>query len=248
MDTYHDPKSVNIDNPDPALPPIPVHRDPNRGMYYPCTHPDCNHMSILNTNPAQHQVHCKLLQRDLQAAIVGAGAPQQIQKPQQTTQHTQRRHLHARRSANQPLSSSSSSSHSVATVPRPPKKSTSLNARFASKPSTSTSSQLLRSVEQLTNTVYRFEQRLDRQARTIDGMGKQFDWLVDQVENIRIQTASMEAHTESIRINMDLMEDLLGGLLQDSGELKKELRGLQASRGKSGVKFEDLGDQHDMDL
>lgn len=82
----------------------------------------------------------------------------------------------------------------------------------------------------------------------MDGMSKQMDWVIDQVEEIRTQNESLGTHTESIRINMDLMEDLLGGLLQDNGELKKDLKGLRASGGKFVVKFEDLGHQHDMHL
>jgi hypothetical protein len=72
-------------------------------------------------------------------------------------------------------------------------------------------------------------------------MSKQLDWLMNQTKEIRTQNASLETHTESIRIDMDMMEDHLGGLWQDNYELKTQLKGLRQSSSKEGVKSEDHG-------
>ncbi|KAF8914837.1 hypothetical protein BGZ58_005638, partial [Dissophora ornata] len=37
---------------------ITVYRDPNQGNYYPCPHHDCDHISILSSDPLSHHKSC----------------------------------------------------------------------------------------------------------------------------------------------------------------------------------------------
>ncbi|KAF8946867.1 hypothetical protein BGZ47_011106 [Haplosporangium gracile] len=238
MQTYHELLPAVILSPDPSLPRITVHRDPNREMYYPCPHPDCNHTSILRTNPTQHQNHCKFVQRDLQAAAAAAAiidssqptlarrqaqpdrqaaaivvSPQQTQ---QTTRRSQRQRRSTQGGAHQPLLSLSSAH--LAAAPFPP---------VGSAPTNTTAfafTQLLITMDQLTDMVDRIDKRLGEHTKAMNTMNGQIVWLMDQVDEIRSQNASLEAHTESIQIDMGMMEDHLGGLLEDSYKLGRAER------------------------
>ncbi|KAG0276153.1 hypothetical protein BGZ96_003453 [Linnemannia gamsii] len=63
MTRYHDPRPVFIPNPIAGRPPLKIQRDPARRMCYPCPHPKCDHISILKTDPRQHQLVCEYRDR-----------------------------------------------------------------------------------------------------------------------------------------------------------------------------------------
>ncbi|KAH7030369.1 hypothetical protein BKA57DRAFT_523570 [Linnemannia elongata] len=245
MKTYHERNPVFLPNPDPSLPRIAVNRDPNRGMYYPCPHPECDHTSILRTNPEQHQNHCKFVQRDRKAIKAAAAitSPQptlvrrqswrdrqaaNIIAPPQQTQPTMRPSLRqcrlTLRHADQP--SSSPSSARLAAAPFPPTGS----APNSNNVPASEVTQLQTTMDHIADTVDRLDKRLDKHTKAMSGMSEQMDWAMDQFNKIRAQNASLEAHTESIRIDMGLMEDLLGGLLKDTYKLKEGLKCLREGR------------------
>ncbi|KAF9139775.1 hypothetical protein BGX30_007487 [Mortierella sp. GBA39] len=242
MQIYHGPNPVVIPNPDPSLPHITVNRDPNRGMYCPRPHPECDYTSILRTNLLQHQNHCKFVQRDLKAARapIDITSPQPTlarrqslrdrhaanivtphQQTQSTSQPSQRQLRPTSHNAGQ--SSSSFSSARSAAAPFPPTGS----APNSNNTTASTVTQLLTTMDHIANTVNRLDKQLDKNTKAMSGMSEQMEWVMDQVDEIRVQNASLEAHTESIRIDMGMMEDHLGGLLKDAYEIKAVLKGLR---------------------
>ncbi|KAF9152952.1 hypothetical protein BG015_004383 [Linnemannia schmuckeri] len=257
MQTYHELLPAVILSPDPSLSRITVHRDPNRGMYYPCPHPDCDHTSILRTNPTQHHNHCKFVQRDLNAAVAAAAsidsfqptlARQQAQPDQQTaaivvppqqTQQTIRRSQRqlrtTQRDVRQPLSSSSLAR--LAAAPFPPAGSAPTNI------TASAFTQLLTTMDQLADKMDRIDKRLGKHTKAMNTMSEQMEWLMDQADEIRSQNASLEAHTESVRIDMGMMEDHLGGLFENTYEFRKELRGLRKDGGKAAIAVKDHKDK-----
>lgn len=85
-------------------------------------------------------------------------------------------------------------------------------------------------MDHIADTVDRLDKRLDKHTKAMSKMTEQMDWAMDQFNKIRAQNASLEAHTESIRIDMGLMEDLLGGLLKDTYKLKEGLKSLREGR------------------
>lgn len=60
---YHDPEPAEITTADGSLEKLLIHRDPKRGMYYPCPHEECDHASILRTTPEKHHRRCHLFKR-----------------------------------------------------------------------------------------------------------------------------------------------------------------------------------------
>jgi hypothetical protein len=75
-------------------------------------------------------------------------------------------------------------------------------------------------------------------------MGEQMDWLADQVDEIRTQNASLESHTEYLRIDAGLVEDHLGDLMQDNRKIKEQMRGLREDVGRFGLSFGGFRHQH----
>ncbi|KAG0276366.1 hypothetical protein BGZ96_003339 [Linnemannia gamsii] len=75
MTTYHDPRPIELANWAAGGKPLQIHRDPRRNMRFPCTHPECDHLSILRSGPYQHMRHCKFIKRDLQRAAVKSSYP-----------------------------------------------------------------------------------------------------------------------------------------------------------------------------
>ncbi|KAG9061668.1 hypothetical protein KI688_007249 [Linnemannia hyalina] len=242
MQIYHGPDPVVISNPDPSLPHIRVDRDPNREMYYPCPHPECDYKSILRTNPLQHQKHCKFVLRDLKAARapIDITSPQptltrrqswrdphaaNIVAPRQQTQPTrqpsQRQFRPTFHYADQP--SSSSSSARLAAAPFPSTGST----PNSNNTTASIVTQLLTTMDDIGNTVDRLNKQLDKNTKIVSKMNEQTKWVMDQVDEIRAQNASLEAHTESMRIDMGMTEDHLGALWMDTYKIKVALKGLR---------------------
>lgn len=86
-------------------------------------------------------------------------------------------------------------------------------------------------MDHIADTVDRLDKQIDKHTKTMSGMSEQMEWVKYQFDVIRAQNASLEAHTESIRIDMGMMEDHLGGLLQDTYKLKEGLKGLREGRG-----------------
>lgn len=74
-------------------------------------------------------------------------------------------------------------------------------------------------------------------------MNKQMDWLAEQVDEIRTQNASLDAHTESLRNDMGMMEDHLGDMLQDNQKMKGYLREAREDVGQVSPAFKDRGRQ-----
>ncbi|KAK5815627.1 hypothetical protein F5H01DRAFT_342603 [Linnemannia elongata] len=103
--------------------------------------------------------------------------------------------------------------------------------------------QLLTGMQQLADTVTRFNKRLDVQTQTIGKMNEQMEWLADQVHEIRTQNAGLDAHTESLRNDMDMVQDHLGDMLQDNQDMKEHLREAREDVGQVSLAFRDRGRQ-----
>ncbi|KAG9061646.1 hypothetical protein KI688_007227 [Linnemannia hyalina] len=103
--------------------------------------------------------------------------------------------------------------------------------------------QLLTGMQQLADTVNRFNKRLNIQTQTIGKMNEQLEWLADRVDEIRAQNASLDAHTESLRNDMDLVQDHLGDMLQDNQNMKGHLRRAREDVEQFSLSFQDRGHQ-----
>lgn len=69
------------------------------------------------------------------------------------------------------------------------------------------------------------------------------DWLTDQIDQIRRRNASLEVHTESLRIDAGLVEDHLGDLVQDNRRVKEQFRDVLEDVGKMQAMAMGLGQQ-----
>lgn len=96
-------------------------------------------------------------------------------------------------------------------------------------------------MQQLAETVTRFNKRLGIQTQTIGKMNEQLEWLADQVDEIRTQNASLDAHTESLHNDMSLVQDHLGDMLQDNQYMKGHLRGAREDVEQVSLAFKDRG-------
>lgn len=81
------------------------------------------------------------------------------------------------------------------------------------------------------------------QTQTIGKMNEQLEWLADQVDEIRTQNASLDAHTESLRNDMSLVQDHLSDMLQDNQNMKGHLRGAREDVEQVSSAFNDRGRQ-----
>ncbi|KAG0300634.1 hypothetical protein BGZ97_003131 [Linnemannia gamsii] len=241
MTTYHDPRPIEIANWVPGGKPLLIHRDPRRNMKFPCTHSECDHLSILRSGPYQHMRHCKFIKRDLQRAEAKASslassssslAPSSFaaSAPVATAAlarsvRAQRRYLNqnivSRGRVGRPssmstraasstqaassvrsASTSSESSGSIFDHTPPPRPATPTPTPSPSPPpastytSNTTLTQLLTNMQHLADTVNSISKRLNTQTHSLDAMNKQMDWLAEQVDEIRTQNASLDAHTE----------------------------------------------------
>lgn len=193
MQTYHESNPVVVPNLDPSLPDIMVHRD------LKAARASTTMASLLPTLTRRQSC------RDRQAASIVA-PPQQTHPTRRPSQRQRRPTLHC---TDQP--SSSPSSARLAAAPFPPTGSA-LNSNNATS---SAVTQLLPIMVHIADTVDRLDKRLDKRLdehiKTMSGMSEQMEWVMNQVDEIRTQNASMEAHTE--------FEDELKGLWKLVGQV-----------------------------
>ncbi|KAF9432550.1 hypothetical protein BGZ76_010637 [Entomortierella beljakovae] len=64
LNRYHSNHPARFYSPYTKKDVVVVYRDANQGHYYPCLHPDCNHISILSSDPISHHRTCKMFKRD----------------------------------------------------------------------------------------------------------------------------------------------------------------------------------------
>ncbi|KAK3841064.1 MAG: hypothetical protein J3R72DRAFT_158496 [Linnemannia gamsii] len=224
--TYHDPRPKMLHNLDPTLPPIMVYRDPNQGMYFPCPHPECDHISILRNGPYQHQKHCRFQRHDRQTGAIvttktknttntttatsTAAAVSVIKplRPVRIKRQRRRQSLVSRRQVDLSLSSA------LPAAPRSSSSGSNLNHTSLSDPPAATTAasdadttEILTGMRQLVDIVAGLGKQLDRQTKIIDIMSEQMDILTDQIEKLRNRNASVEARTGSISLDMGLVAD-----------------------------------------
>ncbi|KAF9149638.1 hypothetical protein BG015_008560 [Linnemannia schmuckeri] len=252
MRSYHDPEPLLLHSRDSNRPSVQLHRDPNQGMLFACSHPDCDHTTITTSNARRHYRTCQFLhpRRQTTTTNITAVTHGQSKQPMRQLRSQRQSSLLLRRSYTEQDSSSPSpslSSHSSpgvsdtdSDIPSTKPTITSITnttisinntvTAAASAPSApsarsfATLDQVLEAMTQVTSAVAEFTKQLDEQTERIDETGERMDWLVAQIYEARNHNANLEANVESMRINMGLVEDCVGDLLQDNRKVKEEFK------------------------
>ncbi|KAG0285335.1 hypothetical protein BGZ96_010388 [Linnemannia gamsii] len=238
---YHGTDVVIFNNMNPSLAPIKIQRDPSKGMYYHCSHIDCDHLTIRSCGPRKHYSKCKFLNPYLQPVATTSAAATSPPPSTQSQRQNQRSHLYPKIQPKQTASSPFSTSSRFSS-PEP----VADNATPGNRPFLSDSTYLLRhllkSVDRLTGTVAKLDKRLDKQTENIKRIKKKVDSLIEQVDelwdegereeeqggSLAVAEASLENHNESLFIDMDLMKTHLGDLYTDTRDLREQVSGVRA--------------------
>ncbi|KAF8946147.1 hypothetical protein BGZ47_001217 [Haplosporangium gracile] len=183
---YHTPGSVQIPNKVTGGPPITIHRDPTKGMAFPCSHPNCEHRSMLKSGPLQHYKVCRFI----------------------NPSHAGQSHTSARANGRfaSTFSDRSDATYSYSSSSR-------LESGKETEHRVPLSTTSVRLLEQILGGVNRLNDRMDLLTEQVGGIQEQSDYNEDQVQNIIVTSASMDAHTESLHINVDLIGEHLGDML-----------------------------------
>ncbi|KAG0285334.1 hypothetical protein BGZ96_010387 [Linnemannia gamsii] len=217
MRLYHDPEPVKILNTVAGGADITINRDPNKGMYYPCAHPACDHISIVRTAPSQHRKFCRFTN------------PLE-NRPRRTRAVRERRYHPYSRVQKEGRSDSTFSDFSDDGLYSSFSSSGLESGRQSDResgyhiPWESTSALIL---EQILEGVNRLNSRMDWLTEQMEEIQEQTDRNVEQVDKLVVNSASLDAHTESLRIDVDLIVEYLGDLLQENRGIKNQLRGIK---------------------
>ncbi|KAG0300635.1 hypothetical protein BGZ97_003132 [Linnemannia gamsii] len=260
MRQYHDPEPFVLHSRgNPTRPPVELRRDPKQGMYFACSHPACDHTTITSRNACRHFRTCRFLHAGQQSAtnltttttaVTRGRSVQRIQGERRSQRYSPRltRRRYIERNTSSPLLSPSEESEADLDGPSREQITSPVTTTKISSvttptliATTTTLDQVLEAMGQLTNAVAGFTRQFDEQTERFDEIGERMDWLVAQIDEIRSHGASLEVHTESLRINVGLAEDHLSDLLRDNWKVKEEFQAVMEEIGKMGEDVRYLG-------
>lgn len=241
---YHEPQPILMIKNASGLPSVPLHRDPSKGMYFACAHPDCDHTSITRDNACRHYRTCRLVFSLRQQPTTAIAAVTQRRRMAQSKSKQQQRHrqslvLPHRRFIDRRACASSSrtvaSGHlHVESGSDYPSSSTHTNPASSSNLDDATAAQLLATMSRLTSAVTGLSKQLDRRAKRVSKMGEQMDWLAEEVDDIRRHHTGLSMHTYSLRRKMGKVERHMEDLVQDNRDVRGRVKGIRVDLGTIG--------------
>ncbi|KAF9149641.1 hypothetical protein BG015_008563 [Linnemannia schmuckeri] len=94
-------------------------------------------------------------------------------------------------------------------------------------------------LEQILEGVNRLNDRMDLLTEQVEEIQGQANHNEYQVQKLIVNSASMDTHTESLRINVDLFGEYIGDMLQENREIKNQLRDIKSHLGRGNTVVED---------